>query len=167
MANVDFPRGFQPYRGKMDTEEYPIATNNGEIFADDLVELRTDGFYYQAQATSLTLIGTAAEYKAANSGGKIKVYSDPNMRFLAQASGAEIDAQTDLDLNYNFVVAAGDPITKRSKMEINSATGAATSTLPIKVLRVVELVPASKNTLGANVLLECIINNHLHKSLGV
>lgn len=167
MANVDFPRGFIPLRGRMDTEDLPLASNNPEIGQNDLVELRADGFYYPAQATSVTIVGSAAEYKAANAGGKIKVYTDPFMRYQAQADEGQIDAQTDLDLNYNIVASAPNALTKQSTMEIDSSTGAATATLPIKILRVVELVPASKNVLGTNVLLECVINNHLHKSLGV
>lgn len=167
MANVDFPRGFIPYRGKMDTEDLPLASNNPEIGENDLIELRTDGFYYPAQASSTTIVGSAAAHIPANSGGNVPVYTDPNMRYLAQADESQIDAQTDLDLNYNIVAGSPDSLTGRSTMEIDSSTGALTATLPIKLLRVAVVENQYGNALGANVLLECLINNHLHKSLGV
>lgn len=167
MANVDFPRGFIPARGKMDVEWFPLASDNPEIGLYDLVELRADGFYYPAQASSTTIVGSCAGRIAANSGGKVPVYSDPEMRYHAQADEGQIDAQTDLDLNYNITVGSPNSITGQSIMEIDSSTGAATATLPIKILRVVEIENQYGNALGANVLLECIINNHLHKSLGV
>jgi len=167
MANVDFPRGFVPVRGRMDTEDLPISSTNGEIGLYDLIERRTDGFYHPAQATSITIVGVAAHHVDANTGGTVKVYTDPNLRFHAQMDEAEVDAQTDLDLNYNIVASAPNAVSGRSTMEIDSSTQAATATLPIKVLRVVDIITASGNALGANVLVECIINNHLHKSTGV
>lgn len=165
--NVDFPRGFIPYKGCHRTEYYPIASNNAEIGLFDLVERRADGFVHPAQATSVTILGVAAERKAANSGGEIAVYDDPFMRFLAQMDEADFDAQTDFDLNYNIVATTPNTLTGQSQMEIDSSTGAATATLPIKVLRVADVLSPAGNALGANVLVECIIQNHLLKSTGV
>ena len=82
-------------------------------------------------------------------------------------SAAEIDAQTDFDLNYNILATTGDTLTGRSRMEIDSSTGAATATLPIKILRIAPSNTQAANALGANVLLEVILNNHLFKSTGV
>lgn len=167
MANVDFPRGFAPYKGDMKTEWYKIASNNAEIGLYDLVERRTDGFVHPAQATSITIIGVSAQHVPANTGGEIPVYDDPNMRFLAQMDETEFDAQTDFDLNYNIVATTPNATTGRSQMEIDSSTQAATATLPIKVLRVADVITTAGNALGTNCLVECIINNHLLKSTGV
>ena len=165
MANVDFPRGAIPYRGNMNVNYYDIGAT--AIYLYDLVERRNDGLVYPAQASSITIIGSAAEYKAASSTGRIAVYDDPNMRFLMQASDSDIDVQTDLDLVYNIVATTGNTTTKQSKHEIDSTTGAATATLPIKILRIADVITKAGNALGANVLCEVIINNHLLKSTGV
>lgn len=169
MANLDFPRGFIPIRTQSNysIEYFPTASNNPRIFKNDLVERRSDGFFYPAQASSVTIVGSAEADIAANSGTPVPVNPDPNMRFLAQASAAEIDAQTDFDLNYNILATTGDTLTGRSRMEIDSSTGAATATLPIKILRIAPSNTQAANALGANVLLEVILNNHLFKSTGV
>lgn len=167
MANINFPRGFIPIGGCNSVREYNIAAANPQIGENDLVERRADGFVYPAQATTITPIGVAAESKAANSGGKLKVYDSPDILLEAQADDANIAAQTDFDLNYDIIASAPNAITGRSTMQIDASTKAATATLPIKVLRIREIVTKERNALGANVAVECIINNHLHKSTGV
>lgn len=167
MANVDFPRGFRPKKGHMKTEWYPIATNNAQIGQYDLLERRSDGFIHPAQASSVTIIGVAAASIPANTGGEVPVYDDPCLIFEAQTDDATVDAQTDLDLNYDIVASTPDSITGRSTMEIDGSTQAATATLPIKILRVLNVISQAGNALGANVAVECIINNHLLKSTGV
>lgn len=168
MANVDFPGGFVPKGdGNEAVNYYDIASNNGEIGLYDLVERRSDGYIHQAQASSVTIIGVAAEHKAANSGGQIAVYDDPNMTFIAQMDETEFDAQTDFDLNYNIVVGTPNSLNGRSIMEIDSSSQAATATLPIKVLRLASVITQAGNALGANARVECIINNHVKKSTGV
>ena len=70
MANTNFPMGFVPikYQNGMElsTEEGNIAAANEAIYIHDLLEKRSDGLIHVAQATSTTLVGVAAEYKAAN-----------------------------------------------------------------------------------------------------
>lgn len=171
MANPDFPRGFQPIRmisgcTELTSQIGDISSSNGEIDKHDLLERRTDGYIHRAQASSVTIIGVANEHKAANSGGTINYTPTDNLVMLAQASAAEIDAQTDFDLVYDIVVTSPTG-TGRSQMEINSASGAATSTLPIKILRVAPMQPQSKNVLGANVLLECMVNTGVTKGAGL
>lgn len=167
MANVDFPRGFIPIDGSMRTHNYPIASNNSQIGLYDLVERRSDGLIHPAQASSTTIIGSAAEAKAANAGGTLAVYDDPNLIFEAQMDEADADAQTDFDLNYNIVATTPNTTTGQSQMEIDSSTQAATATLPIKILRLRDVQTAAGNALGANAVFECIINNHVLKSTGV
>jgi len=170
MANVDNPRGFIPLRlrggGPLICNPYVLSATNGEIAGNDLLERRNDGFVALAQATSITLIGTAAEHVAANTGGNILVYDDPDTIFLAQMDEAECDAQTDMDLNYNIVVTALNA-RDESQQEIDSSTQAATATLPIKVLRRALISGSELSAFGANVAVECMINNHLLKSTGV
>lgn len=169
MANYDFPRGFVPSRyldgSQAVCQPLPISSTNGEIKLYDLIERRTDGYFHPAQAGSLTLAGVACEYVAANTGGNVLVDTNPAVVMLAQASGSEINEQSDFDLNYDIVVSS--TTTKRSGMEINSATGAATANLPIKILSVAPAQDSNGNELGANVLLECVFNQHLFKGAGI
>lgn len=168
MANVDFPRGFIPIRGCMKTEEYDLhPTTHTAIGKNDLVERRADGYIYRAQASSVTIIGVAAESKAANTGGSLKVYDDPDIVLVAQSDDAtDPAAQTDLDLNYNIV--DGSPDSRGfSTQEIDGSSKSATATLPIKILRRAKISGGDLSEFGANCAVECIINNHLKKSTGV
>jgi len=167
MANLDYPNGFTIIKGWQVCNEYDLAAANSQIGEGDLIERHTDGYVRPAVATSTTIVGVAAESKAANSGGKLKVYDDPNAVFVAQADDANIAAQTDLRLNYDIVASAPNSISGRSTMEIDASTKAATATLPIKVLRLASVITKEGNALGANVKVECLINNHLLKSTGV
>lgn len=167
MANLDYPNGFTIIKGWERCNEYDLAAANSQIGEGDLIERHTDGYVRPAVVGSLTMIGVAAESKAANSGGKLKVYDDPNAVFVAQADDANIAAQTDLRLNYDIVPSTPHAVTGRSTMEIDASTKAATATLPIKILRLASILTKEGNALGANVKVECIINNHLLKSTGV
>lgn len=160
MANRDFPGGFEPKRvrggGTVLPTYYDIASNNSAIDKFDLVERGSDGYISRAQASSTTIVGVALEGKVANSGGKIAICDAPDVIYEAQADDSTIDAQTDFDLNYNIV--AGSAAGGRSVMEIDASTQAATATLPIKILRVADDQTQQGNALGANVRLECMIN---------
>lgn len=167
MSNLNFPHGFVPVDDDCQMHYYPVAPTNTQIGENDLVERRADGYIWPAQVSSTTIIGVAAHNVKANTGGFLAVYDDFDTVFEAQSNDATIDAQTDFDLNYDIVASAPDAITGRSTMQINGASQAATATLPIKILRVPTKVTKNGNALGANVLVECIINNHLLKSTGV
>lgn len=164
MANVDFPRGFEIIRkvgSEAHTVEYfDISSSNGAIGKGDLVEMRSDGYAHPAQASSVTIIGTAAEYKAANAGGQIGVNPiDPSTRLRAQVDDNSVAAQTNLGLNYDIVATSPNTTTGQSRMEIDGSTGATTSTLPIKVWRVEATEQYGKtNTFGEFVVVECSIN---------
>ena len=167
MANLNFPRGFIPIGGCNSVREYNIAAANPQIGENDLVERRADGFVYPASVTTITPIGIAAESKAANSGGRLKVYDSPDLLLEAQVDDASVAAHTDFDLNYDIIASAPNAVSGRSTMQIDGSTKAATATLPIKILRIREIVTKERNVLGNHVAVECIINNHLHKSTGV
>lgn len=159
MANVDFPRGFEVIRNGGAIEYFDLAATHDAIGKNDLVELRSDGFAHRAQASSVTIVGVAQESKLANAGGQIAVQICTQQTVLrAQSDDATIDAQTDLNLNYDIVV--GSPTSLGfSVMEIDGSTGATTATLPIKVLRVEQIEQFDKtNTFGANVVVECKLN---------
>ena len=172
MANLDFPQGFVPVRYRnssmdLSCEVGLMNPTHDEIGLYDLVERRTDGYIHRAQASSVTILGVAAEHVAANATGEIKYYPTEGLLMHAQASGNEIDAIDDFDLVYNIVATAPSATTGRSQMEIDSSTGAATATLPIKILRVVPVESQAGNALGANVLLECVLNEGAIKGAGL
>lgn len=158
--NVDFPRGFIPVRykdGRSLTNEYfDISATNAEIAKNDIVERRADGFVHIAQASSVTIVGIAAEHKAANSGGQIAVVPAPGLVMQAQVDDATVDAQTDIGLNYNIVATV--PSGGKSQMEIDGSTQATTATLPILIERVSNVIDQTGNVLGANVLVDCVFN---------
>lgn len=168
MTNRDFPKGFIPIRrlggGELVTNYYDLSATNGEIFENDLVERRASGYIEQIQAGSTVGLGVAAEYKAANTGGKIAVSDADDLVMLAQVDDDTVNAQTDLDLNYDIVVGTGSALTKRSGMEIDGSSQAANANLPIKILCIAQDFTAEGNELGANVNVECVLNRGIRKA---
>lgn len=160
MANVDFPRGFIPVRYKdnrsLVVEYFDVSSTNAEIAVNDIVERRSDGFVHIAQAASTSVVGVAAQAKAANSGGTIAVVPAPGLVMLAQVDDATVNAQTDIGLNYDIVATV--PSGGKSQMEIDGSTQATTATLPILIERVADVTSVAGNALGANVLVECVFN---------
>lgn len=151
MANLDRPRGAEP-KGKPLRENAYVA---GEaIYRGDLLKKANTGKVVRAAASD-ALIGVAAASAAADE--KVLVWDHPDQQFVMQADGGDIDAQTDILLNYDFVVASPDTTYSISRTEVDSSTGDTTATLPLKLLAVDE---RPDNALGAQV--DCIvkINNH-------
>lgn len=171
MPNLDFPRGAEPIRmrdgGSIVSDIIEIASTNTLIGYFDLLERRADGFIWPAQAASTTIVGIAMETIQANTGGTINyVPLNADVLFTMQSDDASIDAQTDFDLVYDIIASAPNALTGRSTMEIDGSSGAATATLPIKILRVHPIITQDGNALGANVLLECVINHGVTKGAG-
>lgn len=168
MANLDFPRGFVPVRtkdgGPVVVEYFDVSSTNGEIGLFDPVERRADGFVHQAVASSRQIVGIATESKAANSGGTIAVAPANNVVFQGQVDDATVDAQTDLGLNYDFLL--GAPSNGRSIAEIDGSTQAVTATLPILIERVSNVQTKEGNALGANVLVDCVFNECAYRGGG-
>lgn len=162
MANLDFPRGCVPIKNDEQTNEYSLAAAHDAIGLYDPVEVRADGFVHRAQNGTTTIVGIAAEAKATNAGGSIKVYDSPEIEFQMQVDDATVNAQTDLGLAYDITI--GAPVNNRSIAEINGASQNTTATLPIKPLRVSQIITKEGNALGANVLLDCIFNQHFKKA---
>lgn len=151
MANKDRPRGFE-IEGQLLRESRYVA--GGEIYPGDAVSTNAAGQVVAASATS-ALLGVAIG--RASSGEDCMVADHPDQKYVVQADGADVDAQTDIGLNYDIVATAGNSAYEISRMELDSDTGATTATLPLKLL---DIVRRSDNALGAQV--DCIvkINNH-------
>lgn len=158
---VDAPRGFIPiksFTGEIcRINSYKLAAANAVLGKYDLVTLTNAGVIDRSAASDVQIVGCAATASAASQGtDNFPVFDAFGTIFEAQGDDATIAAQTDLNLNYNIVVA--DAVNGISQMEIDASTGNTTNTLPIKVLR---LVRKTGNSFGANCAVECIINNHV------
>lgn len=151
MANTSRPCGFQPHGKLIHVGVYQAG---GTIYPGDLVKFKSDGTVEVAAAAD-AILGAALIY--AVSGGEILVADDPAQLFEAEADTTEVDAQTDINLNYDFVAASADTTYRLSRHVIDASTQATTATLPLKVLKI---VPKADNALGADVKLVCKINNH-------
>lgn len=152
MANKDIVKGAEPY-GEIRSANSYLA--GGAIYPGDFCKFDAAGKVVQAAATD-ALMGVALSYASAD-GVKVLIADDPSQLFIIQADDATIDAQTDIGLNADIVVAAADTTYKLSGMELDASTVATTATLPLKVLRV---HPTIDNALGAQVDVVVKINNH-------
>ena len=180
MANLDAPQGFTPTRhlagGVIRTNAYEIANGSGtSIFTGDAVQLLTNGTItlmandtkpigvfagceYTDQSTGdvkFLKVWTASTTVKTNSAVKAYVYDDPDITFSIQCDGTF--ANTDVGLNSNVTLTAGNTAFGYSKQEITVSTFAATNTLPIRILR---LIDEPSNVVGANADVEVYINNH-------
>jgi hypothetical protein len=152
MANTDFAYGLRPWSGDgapPRVTSYDLAAANTVIAQNSLV-LRNELGYADASTAVAppdgAILGVAAEYKAANSGGTIKVYDDPKQKYLIQAEGTV--AQTHIGTWCNLKTATGlDATTKWSTIEIDQATYS--NTKP-SLLFIEALSPEVGNALGAN-----------------
>ena len=181
MANLDAPQGFTPVRhiagGVIRTNAYEIANGSGtSIFTGDAVQLLTNGTItlmanntkpigvfagceYTDQATGdvkFLKVWTASTTVKTNSAVKAYVYDDPDITFSIQCDGTF--ANTDVGLNANVLLTAGNTDFGYSKQELTVSTFAVTATLPMRILR---LIDEPSNAVGANAKVEVYINNHL------
>lgn len=151
MANLDQPRGAMPVEGAKRVRPYKAGAT---IYPGDFLHMEADGLVDPADASE-AICGVAASY--ATSGNEVLVYDDPDQLFAVQSDSADIDAQTDINLNYNIVATAGDSTYRRSKHELDGDSGATTATLPLKLLAI---QPRPDNALGASVDCVVAVNNH-------
>lgn len=151
MANADRPCGLEPFERVLRARDYKA---DGTIFPGDAVKLKDDGEVERAAASN-ALLGVALSY--ATAGQKVLVADHPDQIFKVQSDSADVDAQTDINLNYNIVATAGDTTYRVSRMELDGDSGADTATLPLKLLKIDERVD---NALGAAVDCIVVINNH-------
>lgn len=148
MANADRPRGAEPKGEPLRVNEYVAGA---QCRPGDIVSKKADGKVdpYSAGASEKPL-GVAMSNAA--DGEAVQVSDDPEQLYYIQADGSDIDAQTDIGLNYEVVDTASDATFKISRMELDSDSGAITTTLP---LRLVAVDSRPDNALGAQV--DCIV----------
>ena len=116
------------------------------------------GCEYTDQATGdvkFLKVWTASTTVATNSAVKAYVYDDPDITFSIQCDGTF--ANTDVGLNSNVTLTAGNTAFGYSKQEITVSTFAVTATLPMRILR---LIDEPSNAVGAAAKVEVYINNH-------
>lgn len=151
MPNRDEVKGCEPYGPVLRCRPYPAG---GTIYPGDPLKFDANGEVVIATAGDACM-GVAATY--ATSADDVLVYDHPDQEFVGQSDSADIDALTDMNLNYNFVFGTASTLYRRSGVEIDGDTGATNSNKQAKVLR---LLPRESNALGANAVLVFKINNH-------
>lgn len=156
MANADRPNGFVPYGPILRIRPYEAAV---ACLRGDMVNRKAGSASVTGRSevepadASEACIGVALN--AAAIGAIVYVADHPDQEFVGQADGADIATGVDFGLNFNLL--ATDGANGQSAHEIDSSEGADTATLPLKVLR---LLPAVDNALGANCKCIVKINNH-------
>jgi len=153
MANPDRPQGATPKDQVKRQAEYVAGAR---CFPGDLVSMQDDGKVDPSSGGTEKPLGVCMSYADAD-GDKMLVADHPDQRWIIQADEADIDAQTDIGLNYNLVSTAGDTTYNISRQELDSSSGAITATLPLRLLSV---EPRADNALGAQVECIVVINNH-------
>jgi hypothetical protein len=155
MPNADIVVGAQLFGS-----HYPAVTYIAEstIFKGDFLKKNAAGTVERAAATN-PVVGVALS--DASAGQECLVADHPDQLFMIQADDATIDAQTDIGLNYDIVVAAANTAYKRSGMELDASSQVTTATA---VLRLIKVVPAPDNELGNFTKCVVRINNHQNGS---
>lgn len=156
MANVDRPNGFVPFGPILRVRPYyaAVACLRGDAVNRKAGSAQVSGRSEVEPAdASEALIGVAAN--AAAVGEVVFVYDHPDQEFMVQADEADISDGVDMGLNYNLV--ATDGSAGQSAHELDSSSGLASATLPLKLLR---LAPVVDNALGAQAKCIVKINNH-------
>lgn len=151
MANTDVPSGASPKGDCLRINKYVAG---GTVYPGDFVKQEDTGKIIVAAATN-ALFGVAMNYAVTD--GELLVSDHPEQLYIVQADEADVDAQTDIGLNYNIVATSGNSTYRASRMELDSNTGADTATLPLKLLGI---DAAPNNALGAQVKCIVKINNH-------
>lgn len=154
MANPDRPNGLSPMGRVRESEEY---TAGARVFRGDAVSMQTDG-KVDPSAASEDILGVALGYADAD-GDKVLVSTDTDQRYKVQADGADIDAQTDIGLNYEILATAGDTTYNTSRQELDSSTAGTGVGIQLKLLDVTQRID---NALGAQT--ECVVKINAQQS---
>lgn len=163
MSNVDNPSGFLPYispfsanGGQAKIVYLPLAAANTAVGIGTPLTLAS-GAAVDIAGTTSALCGIAAEAKAANSGGTIAVWADPDQWFVAQTDDGTGDLTAAANLGKNCTFVGTGVSNGRSTAEIDENTGADTATLLFKTIR---LSDEANNAHGEFNRLVVKINNH-------
>jgi hypothetical protein len=154
MANANRPSGLRPYEEVLRESPYVAG---GTVYPGDIVRMNSSGQIVAASADTTANIGVAASY--ATSGNEVKVWDDPDQKFVCQAdSGGSVSiAQTDCNLNYQIVATTGNTTYKQSRQELDASQAASDSNLPLRMLAI---APLQGNAAGVNAKVVVVLNNH-------
>ncbi len=156
MANADRPNGFQPFGQILRVRPYRAneALKQGDAVNRVAGTSDASGLSSVEMAdASEALIGVVAHKVA--SGAIALVYDHPDQEFVVQADDNAINEGADIGKNYDLLATVGSG--DISAHELDASTGATSATLPLKLLRI---LPAVDNALGAQVKCVVKINNH-------
>jgi len=179
MANLDAPNGFTPIRhltgGEIRMEEMIILKETaGAMFSGDVVMMTADGVIKVGTTTAgLAAVGIFAGCKFRNAAGQVVyspywpaaqptlndedavgyVYSDPNIVFAAQTTGAAV--KVDNGALLDLTATAGSTATGRSAMEVNEGASSEDQ------FRQIGLVNKPGNAWGANAEIEVVFHEHV------
>ena len=178
MANVDAAFGFVPIRhlsgNAPRANKYTITSGLAEnIFTGDLCIITADGVVTPHTATEVNNIGVFAGVSYTASDGSYVysqywpsgttgtniiayIYDDPFTVYKVQSAGTP--AQTNIGNCADVVAGAGSTTTGISGFEISGTMSNGTATC--KILGVYD---GPENALGANAIMEVVINEHLLK----
>ena len=172
MANTNAPFGFRQYSGTGSAPTYEqvavtIAYNASNIFYGDPVEPDANGLVIQGDGTTAAagIAGVFVGCQYLSVSQKRTVWSnwwpgsdvastntvtgyiinDPNAKFLVQ-TGATGATQTTINLNASYVTGSGNTANGISTAYLDVTTGAATATLPFRVIGLVTEPPGSNGT---------------------
>lgn len=158
MANVNDPFGavLVKTEGKQSRVSYYTKKTGSAIAPGDFVVADAAGNVAVATAgDGVTLLGVAAEYKAATSTDQIAVYDDPEAVFEIQAS-ADLQA-ADVFQNANIVATSLDTALLQSKQALDSSSLGTGATKQLKILG---LAKSPEAAWGSYAPVRVKINNH-------
>lgn len=166
MANPDAAFGFRPYsapfsKGQPVTTEHELNSSNSAIYIGSPVSLVAGGIDLATAGTGNALKGISAEYKAASADGKIRIYSDPQQRFVAQTDDGTGTATAEgaIGLNINFIGTGGSGLISTAELDESSAT--VTNTLQFHIEALAKTFHKSgQNAFGEFNQLVVRINDH-------
>jgi len=187
MANKDAAFGLRAIgkvgqnRDNQGLGEYSITANDTTtIYFQDAVSATAAGTIHQAAASEAFLVGSlngvfytdpntskptwSNYYPGSTNASDIAAFvsDDPYERFEIQSNNTLASAQTDVFMNYDIEVTAGDSANYVSKSELNDST-LTTGTAQIKVIGVSKDI--DNNDLGtSNVNFVVMINEHLYNA---
>ena len=151
MANLDKPCGFDCKNGPLRIGKYEAGST---VYPGSLVTIASDGQVDEATAGSL-ILGVAMNKAAV--GEELLVADHPDQIIIGQVAATEIDVQSDIPGCADILATAGSSAYNLSRQEIDGSTLSNSATAQLRLLRIAGRV---NNAFGANVLVECAINEH-------
>lgn len=150
MPNIDRPSGFSP-EGEVKRQNMYVA--NAAIARGDMLKKNANGKVEPCEVGgaihSGAVLGVAMS-SASAADQEVLVCDDSEQEYKVQADESDIDAQTDIGLNYAIV--GTNPASDESRQELDSSSGAVTATLPLRLVRISREI---NNAFGAQV--KCIV----------